>query len=271
MISLTGDWSGRIVGTNNADIFVEINHLDSKLSGTLRINDPLAGVSVYGFTGAIDAGGMMTLEMEPTGDSRLPNAQTAFVNGHRLLITLPSGLGRVTASAKVVSNDRIEGKWTSSIGTGGTLWIARATAIVETASQFSGTISENVVFVMMPISDADHFLEDSLGAIKRAAAKNGLQAVRVDEIEHSGKITEVVLAKLRTCRFLVCDVTNERPNVYYELGYAHGLEKDVILVARLGTSVHFDVKDYNVIFYKSFADLEARVDRRIADAIGSSE
>ena len=69
-----------------------------------------------------------------------------------------------------------------------------------------------------------------------------------------------------TCRILISDVTHERPNVYYELGYAHALEKEVIILARDGTPLHFDIKDYNVIFYSNLTQLEARLAIRLQAA-----
>jgi nucleoside 2-deoxyribosyltransferase len=73
--------------------------------------------------------------------------------------------------------------------------------------------------------------------VKLLSESHGIGAARVDEIEHSGKITELILEKIEKSRFLVCDLTAERPNVYYELGYAHGLKKDVILLESSETPV----------------------------------
>ncbi|MBM9617099.1 hypothetical protein JWJ90_22915 [Desulfobulbus rhabdoformis] len=50
---------------------------------------------------------------------------------------------------------------------------------------------------------------------------------------------------------------------------SHGIGKDVILVAKEGSTLHFDIKDYNVIFYKSYSELESRVSKRIGEAIGA--
>lgn len=269
MNKLSGDWTGKILGTNNADIFVEIKDDEGVLTGTVRINDPMYGTSVYTYLGKSD-GLSLHFEMDPTPESFQQNrTHTVVVDGRPVKVqTNGVNLGHVTVDGAVIKNNRIEGKWVSSIGTGGTFWIVNATGNVETASKYSGNQLDNVAFIMMSISSENPGLEDSLNAIKRATSQHGIEGIRVDEIEHSKKITDVILEKVKNSRFLVCDITTERPNVYYELGYAHGIGKEVILVAKEGATLHFDIKDYNVIFYKSYSELESRVSRRIGEAIG---
>ena len=269
MAIITGDWVGKIIGTNTGDIFLEATELESKLTGTVRVNDPMYGTTVYRLTGLRD-GNNLSMEMAPVVDnSSQLKTHTAFVDGRAVRVQVQDiQLGSVSASGKITNEHRIEGKWHSSIGTGGTFWVSRAETYTVPLDNFSGEQRENRTFIMMSISDAYPELEDRLLAIKRASDSHGIGAVRVDEIEHSGKITDLILAMIEKSRFLVCDITAERPNVYYELGYAHGLKKEVILVAKQGTVAHFDIKDYNIIFYKNNAELEARVARRIGEALG---
>jgi hypothetical protein len=44
-----------------------------------------------------------------------------------------------------------------------------------------------------------------------------------------------------------------------------------ILTAQIGTTVHFDVANYNVIFYKSGTELEGRVARRLHARLNNAE
>lgn len=270
MSNIEGDWVGKILGTNNADVFVEIEQQQQNLQGSVRINDPIYGASVYDFKGSF-LNGQLKFEMDPSPQTvHQSHSHTAVVNGKRVSVyTDYVNLGHVSATGKQIDTDRIEGKWVSSIGTGGAFWLSRAITRIETASKFEGPQIANIAFIMMSISATDPTLEDALSAIKRATAQHGIEAVRVDEIEHSKKITDVILEKLRGSRFLVCDISTERPNVYYELGFAHGIGKEVILTAREGTTLHFDIKDYNVIFYKNYSELEFRVAKRISETIAS--
>jgi hypothetical protein len=71
-------------------------------------------------------------------------------------------------------------------------------------------------------------------------------------------------------KYLICDISKERPNVYYELGYAHGIGKEVILIAKHGTTMHFDIKDYNTIFYRNITELEDGLTKRISAIVDSN-
>ena len=100
--------------------------------------------------------------------------------------------------------------------------------------------------------------------IAPAIRKAGYEPLRADDIEHSVRIDDRIVAEIRRARFLVCDFTcgivvdqfkdskevaEVRGGVYYETGLAHGLGKPVIWTCRsdpLG-HVHFDLRQYNVI------------------------
>src|SRR5262249_1705817 len=92
---------------------------------------------------------------------------------------------------------------------------------------------------------------------------------QVDEIEHSGPITSKILAEIESHRFLIGDLTHERPNVYYEIGYAHGLGKEVILVAQETTDIHFDVAHFHLVLYKTLTELEHRLGKRLRAQMGA--
>jgi len=44
--------------------------------------------------------------------------------------------------------------------------------------------------------------------------------------------------------------------VYYEVGYADAFGKPLILIARKGVKVHFDLQGLNILFYKGMFHLE---------------
>lgn len=63
-----------------------------------------------------------------------------------------------------------------------------------------------------------------------------MDLVRVDFVEHNEKICGKIVTEIRTCQFLVADVTLQRPGVYFEAGFAMGLGRLVARTSTDGTS-----------------------------------
>lgn len=124
----------------------------------------------------------------------------------------------------------------------------------------------NTAFIMMPIDSNNPENEDFYGAYKECFLKFGVKAVRADEIEHEDVITKKIIEEIKTSEFLVGDLTNERPSVYYEIGYAHSLGRRVILYRKAGTSIHFDLAAYNCPEYKNITELKSILMKRLEEA-----
>ncbi len=124
----------------------------------------------------------------------------------------------------------------------------------------------NTAFIMMPIDSESPENEDVYAAYKECFSKFGVKAVRADEIEHEDVITKRIIEEIRISEFLVGDLTNERPSVYYEIGYAHSLGRRVILYRKAGTSIHFDLAAYNCPEYKNITELKSILMKRLEEA-----
>jgi hypothetical protein len=85
---------------------------------------------------------------------------------------------------------------------------------------------------------------------KPAIEQTGLTAVRADaEIFGTGKIMDQVWRGIRAANVLLAELTTKNPNVFYELGLAHALEKPVVLVSSNQEDVPFDLRHIRVILY----------------------
>lgn len=120
------------------------------------------------------------------------------------------------------------------------------------------------IFVIMSFQN-DTFLEDAYSSIKRAVSgvRKGLRCERVDEIQEDFEITDKVIECIQRGEVIIADLTGSRPNVYYEIGCARAIGKTLILTAREGEKVHFDIRNINIIFYKNATELEGKLKSRL--------
>ena len=124
-------------------------------------------------------------------------------------------------------------------------------------------IDRNYAFIAMAIDENNPELEDILDAIKEGALRCGIQAERIDEDQSNERITDRILESIARAEFVIVDLTNSRPNVFYEAGYAHGIGKIPIYLAKEGTKLEFDLKDYPVIFFKNMKQLKDKLEARL--------
>ena len=102
----------------------------------------------------------------------------------------------------------------------------------------------------------------------------GYDADRIDRSEHVNKIDDEIIAKIRRCRFVVADFTHgrggARGGVYYEAGFAHGMNIPVIFSCKKSIikKIHFDTRQYNHIVWETPAELREKLANRIAAVIG---
>jgi hypothetical protein len=92
----------------------------------------------------------------------------------------------------------------------------------------------------------------------------GLEAVRADEIYGPGLIIRDVVDQIIRARVVIADITPPNPNVYFEVGYAHALNKQIILLARKGTELPFDVSAFRVLFYEDSIAGKSRVEENLS-------
>ena len=122
------------------------------------------------------------------------------------------------------------------------------------------------VFVIMPFDAAfDDVYE--LG-IKASVETLGWDCQRADEVIHNRDIMCKVCQGIRQARFVIADLTGQNANVFYELGMAHALEKDVILLAQDVGDVPFDLRQMNIIEYAAILPLRQRLPEVLGTLMG---
>ena len=144
------------------------------------------------------------------------------------------------------------------------------------------TIDSTQAFVAMWFdSSLDEAYYDG---IELGIKESGYSPRRIDKKEHLNKIDDEIIAEIRRSKFLVVDLTEgeaktrkdgstkggTRGSVYFEAGFAHGLDIPVIYTCRKNSrkKVHFDIRQYACILWKTPEELKSKLVQRISARFG---
>lgn len=102
-------------------------------------------------------------------------------------------------------------------------------------------------FVLMPF--AEEFKDVYQFLILEVLDKAGYTVIKADDIKSQSNIMSDIVKGIITSDLIVADLTGSNPNVYYELGIAHALDKKVILITQEINELPFDLRSYRVVGY----------------------
>lgn len=104
------------------------------------------------------------------------------------------------------------------------------------------------VFVLMPFSPEMKAVYEN--HIKKVVTGTGLQIERADDFYKGGIIMGHIWSAIWSARIIVADCTKRNPNVLYEIGLAHAIGKNTILITQSLKDIPFDLQHLRVIEYK---------------------
>lgn len=145
-------------------------------------------------------------------------------------------------------------------------WTDHATDLIALAEKVAESRS---VLVIMSYADRPD-LEDAYATFCAVAEELRYKCERVTEENAADRILPEILERIRRAGFTIVDLTDLRPNVFYELGYADGLGKKVIVTAKEGTELPFDVKDIPTVFWSGQQQLRRSLTNRIRTVVKSA-
>lgn len=122
------------------------------------------------------------------------------------------------------------------------------------------------IFVILPFQDGPlHICEE----IKKQF-KDRFEINNAGDLDSSQSILKDIVKGIADADFIIADLTSENPNVFYELGLAHALNKQTIIITQSIGSLPFDIQSYRAIeysteFYK-VNDLFTKLDNYLSQA-----
>lgn len=107
-------------------------------------------------------------------------------------------------------------------------------------------IDENLLSIMMPF---DQSFNDVHNDIKNMITRMGLTLKRADNVWEHHTIIQDIVTLICKSKVVLCDCTNKNPNVFYELGIAHALGKETIIITQNDGDIPFDLRHHRYIKY----------------------
>ena len=102
-------------------------------------------------------------------------------------------------------------------------------------------------FVLMPFDKS--FEDIFVLGIKSACENAGAYCERVNEQLFLENILDRIYNQIAKADIIVAEMTGCNANVFYEVGYAHALNKRVILLTQNADEIPFDLKQFPHIVY----------------------
>lgn len=101
--------------------------------------------------------------------------------------------------------------------------------------------------------------------IKEACEDAGAYCERVDEQIFTERILDKIYNQIAKADIIISDMSNRNPNVLYETGYAHALNKQVIHLTHKVEDIPFDLTHFPHIVYESsnISTLKREITKRV--------
>ena len=119
---------------------------------------------------------------------------------------------------------------------------------IDKSHDIISTRPKRFCFVLMPFSD--DFKDIYEIAIKEACRNGGAYCERVDDQDfHETSIFQRIINQISQADFIIADMSGKNANVFYEVGYAHALDKPTVLLTNNASDIPFDLKHFPHLVY----------------------
>lgn len=145
-------------------------------------------------------------------------------------------------------------------------------AVPDTAETTPTAAGRTDVFVIMPFSES--WSDSTYAFIRRTVERldtpdGALRLYRADDIAEPGQITAQIRDSIATAHVTIADITGVNPNVMWELGFADGLGRTIVILNQRPGSSPFDMVDRRQVAYSAVptAEDEETLLRHVLEAL----
>jgi hypothetical protein len=109
--------------------------------------------------------------------------------------------------------------------------------------------NDNLYFVLSPFKDPFNIIFNDHIKPTIEQIPNSI-CLRADNIYGNKPIIEDIWKSINEAKIIIAELTDRNPNVFYEVGVAHTVGKEVILITQSMDDVPFDLKHLRCIVYE---------------------
>ncbi len=122
----------------------------------------------------------------------------------------------------------------------------------------------NQAFLATWIPDSEteesFLIQRKIETIKKTIEKANFEMMHINTAVFSDDVLENALAEIRKSRFIIIDLTNAKTGIYLEVGFALGLNKEIIFIQEKKDNVRYHYAQlFNVLYYDNNLDLENKL------------
>ncbi len=127
---------------------------------------------------------------------------------------------------------------------------------------FKVTTIKPKAFIVMQFSDEYNQLYEEV--IKPVCESKGIVCERADEYYTTNMIIDDIIKSIKESSLIIADITPDNPNVFYEVGYSHAIDKPTILLCdKKRSKLPFDLTSFRTLFYENSIAGKTQVEQRL--------
>ena len=125
-------------------------------------------------------------------------------------------------------------------------------------------VQEDLVSVMMPMHRE---FDNVYSAIRTAVEALGVKCRRADDVWESEAVMQDVVNLICRSQAVIADCSGRNPNVFYEMGVAHTIGREVVPITQSKSDVPFDIQHLRYIEYLNNREGRSDLIEQLSDRI----
>jgi len=133
-----------------------------------------------------------------------------------------------------------------------------------TVTNFNFIPEKRIAFVVMQY--LDEYNELFKEVIRPVCEKFKYDCIRADDYYTPTPILSDIIASINNASIIIAEITSENPNVFYEIGYSHAINKPTILLCdknKVG-KLPFDISRFRTLFYENTISGKTKIEANLS-------